>query len=199
MRPFWIILLLLALFWMPKEQCYGCKNTYADLSNHLHKCQKALAFVDGGLRRRVDQKQEKSRLREAAKQRKAEEKRAKAAEVKERLAAHRAQLEVEREASMPVTFEDTPSGRCHRQIPAKFADMLPTSLKGLPHLRLKPGMAAPAHRHQVPATPVPPSTSAVNIPPSWPHATVQDTPDDPMDDVQPAFALRTCAQTHFLC
>ena len=95
LRRLWLpVLLLLVLAWMPKEQCYGCKKSYADLSNHLAKCKKAVDFVDGGLRLRIDKQTEKSRLREAKKQRKVDKKRAKADEAKERLAVRRAQLEV---------------------------------------------------------------------------------------------------------
>ena len=185
-----LLLILLTLDWMPKEQCYSCK--------------KAMDFVDAGIRLRIDKQAEKSRIREAVKQRKVEEKRAKAAEAKERLAARRAQLEVrhrsyfvarsrfltaymqvEREASMPVTLEDVPSGRRQRRVPAKFVDMVPTSLKGLPHVRLKPVLAVPLVRRQAVAPIVPSTTSVSHVEPLRPPTTVEDAPDDDMDNIHP--------------
>ena len=55
-----LLLLPLALAWMPKEQCYSCKKSYTDLSNHLGKCKKATDFVDGGLKLQIDKQAEKS-------------------------------------------------------------------------------------------------------------------------------------------
>ena len=63
--------------------------------------------------------------------------------------------------------------------------MLQTFLKGLPYLRLKPAPAVPHGRRQPAALIVPSSTSVTSqISPSWPTATVADTPDDDTDDVQ---------------
>lgn len=96
-NPLWLSILLVLVLILnstPKEECYGCKKSYADLSNHLAKCKKAVDFVDSSIRRRIDHQSKKARLREVVKQRKAEEKKARAAEVKERLAARRVQLEV---------------------------------------------------------------------------------------------------------
>ncbi|KAM5542292.1 hypothetical protein V8D89_004165 [Ganoderma adspersum] len=168
-----LLVLLLILVWMPKERCYGCKNSYADLSNYLAKCKKAMEF-----------QAEKSRLQEATKQWKVEEKRVKVAEAKERLAAQRAELEVEREASMPVVLEDIPFGRCQHRVPAKLMDMLPTSLKGLPHLCLKPGLLCPPAGRGAPAPTVLSYTSISGSSPLRPHATVEDVPDNAMEDVQ---------------
>ena len=44
-----LLLFVLILIWMPKEQCYSCKKSYADLSNHLGKCKKAVDFINSGL------------------------------------------------------------------------------------------------------------------------------------------------------
>ena len=94
-------------------------------------------------------------------------------------------MQVEREASMPVTLEDVPSGRRQRRVPAKFVDMVPTSLKGLPHLRLKPGLAVLPTRRQAAAPIVSSSTSASNVSSPHPSAAVVNALDDDMADIQP--------------
>ena len=104
-------------------------------------------------------------------------------------------MQVEREASMPVMLEPAAPNRRQRRVPAKFVDMLPTSLKGLPHLRLKPGLAAPAdHRSNRPPPPTStPHMSLMASPPSIPisgaprrpPAVVEDDRDEWMDDVRP--------------
>ncbi|KAM5530540.1 hypothetical protein V8D89_008513 [Ganoderma adspersum] len=138
----WLTVLLilgLVLISMPKEQCYGCKRTYADLSNHLAKCKKAVDFVDVGIRRRIDHQSKKARLREAVMQRKGEEKRARAAEVKERLAARRAQLEMSPQAVVNVacrrsswTWSRRPSRVSPTSISSPVIPCLHTGAKPLP-------------------------------------------------------------------
>ena len=93
-------------------------------------------------------------------------------------------MQVEREASMPVTLTDVPSGRCQRRVPAKLMDMLPTSLRGLPHLRLKPGLPVSHRRGEVTGPTVPSHTSVSTSTPPRPRATVEDVPDIDMEDVQ---------------
>ncbi|PIL29093.1 hypothetical protein GSI_09141 [Ganoderma sinense ZZ0214-1] len=165
MRWSWVFLVFLfSLVAMRAEQCYGCKKTYSNLPAHLDN-------------------KTKTCLREAFKQKKAEDARAKAAEAKQRLKARHAQLQLEREASMPVLIEPAAPNRRQRRVPGKFTDMLPTSLKGLPHLRLKPGVTAPiAHCSNVV---IPPPSFVPLAASPRPHATVEDAPDDLMDDARP--------------
>lgn len=97
-----------------------------------------------------------------------------------------AYMQIEWEVSMPVTLKDTPPGRRQCRVPAKLMDMLLTSLKGLPHLRLKPGVAAPTGPCQTPTPLIHCPASTVNATTSQPAATVEDVPDDGMEDVQVA-------------
>ena len=94
-------------------------------------------------------------------------------------------MQVEREASMPVTLADVPSGHRQRRVPAKLMDMIPTSLRGLPHLRLKPGLPVPPHRGDSAASAVPSCAAIATSSLPGPHLTLEDEPDDHMEDVHP--------------
>ncbi|TBU61766.1 hypothetical protein BD310DRAFT_1036813 [Dichomitus squalens] len=171
---------------MPKESCYGCKAKFSNLSSHLETCAKAHEFYDGGIRRRINIQGKKKQVREALAQRKVEEQRAKAAAQRERLAARRAHLEAEREASIPVMLMPESEGRRKRRVPARLADLLPTSLKGLPDFVLKPRVVAATGRRTGPVPPPVPPAPASRAPSPRPRATVEDAPDEGMDGVEPA-------------
>ena len=63
-------------------------------------------------------------------------------------------------------------------------DMLPTSLKGLPHLRLKPGLLHPPAGRRASAPTALSYTSIAGTSPLRSRATVGDAPEDAMEDVQ---------------
>ncbi|TBU54077.1 hypothetical protein BD310DRAFT_980661, partial [Dichomitus squalens] len=171
---------------MPREHCYGCQGTFKDVASHLQTCTKAHKFYDGGLRRRVDVKGKKKQFRDALAQRKVEEQREKAAERAKRLESRRAHLEAEREASIPVMFAPVTDGRRQRRVPARLAELLPTSLKGLPDFILKPGVVAPTGRRSGPVPPPVFPNLAPAEPQRRPPATVEDAPEDGMEGIEDA-------------
>ena len=72
MRPLPLVLLVIFLL-MAAQQCHGCGDEFVRISSHMERCDRVIGLLQGGLKRRMDRKEDREARKLAKRQKQLEQ------------------------------------------------------------------------------------------------------------------------------